>query len=163
GDPVLELEGPGADGRGVEGRGVDIDAAQYMLRNDAGLLPGHDIGREALLELDAHSVVIDRLIALDMFVAIAAAHHHLGIAADIEREDDVGGTERFAVMPLDAGTELDRPGEAVRGNAAILRRRDISGEIGQELAFRIELPQRIEDDEFDRGLDAGIDIEKRIE
>ena len=98
-----------------------------------------------------------------MLVALAAAHRDFRIHDDVESEGDIVGGERLAVMPQHVGPQLDGPGEAVLGDAAVLDRRNLGGEIGDELALRVDLPQCIKHNEFDRSLDAGVDIKQRIE
>jgi len=78
---------------------------------------------------------------------------------------EVNGEElrRYTLVPEDVGTQLDRPCEAVLRDAAVFHRRDLGRQIGNELPLGIDLPQRIEDDEFDARLDAGVHVEQRIE
>ena len=96
-------------------------------------------------------------------MAVAAAHRHLVVHQRVEREDHVGGGEGRAVMPLHVLAELDGPGEAVLRDAAILAGGDLLGEVRHEIALGIEPPERIEHDEFDRGLDARVHVEQGVE
>ncbi len=164
GHPALEHIRPGADRVGVEGGGADVRLMlQDVPGHDRGLLPGHEIGRVVVLQRHPDRMVVRRLVVRDVVVAVAAAHGDLRVQQRLEREDHVGGGEGLAVVPGDAGTQLDGPGAAVGADAAVLLRRHLDGEVRDERALRVELPQRVEHRELDRRLHPGVDIEQRVE
>ena len=77
-------------------------------------------------------------------MADAVADAEVGVVDQVERELDVLGGERRAVMPLHAAAQLDLPGQSVGRQPAILDGRNLAGEIGHEVAIRVDEPERRE-------------------
>ena len=100
---------------------------------------------------------------LDPVVARPAADRDLRIDHGLVGEHHVLGGEGLAVMPLHVGPKFDGPGQPVGRNAAVLLRRNLGREVGDELAGFVDLPERVEHRELDRRLHARVDVEQRIE
>ena len=130
-----ELVGAGADRRGGRERdrldGLGIGRLEEVLRHDRRLGVGQVAGvvRVRRLERQRDRVVVDDVDAL----GLAGARVDDGLRAldrlprgareadrrdqrAVDRELDVLGRERLAVMPVDALAQMERPGQAVRGD-----------------------------------------------
>ena len=151
------LNEPVPIGRVLKRRGVGIGLlAQDVLGHDEG--PGQDrrIGRVGLLQPPGELGRRDHLDVAHELVAGAAAGAEVRVVDQLDRELDVLGGERRAVMPLDAVLELEAPVEAVGRDAAILDGRDLGDEIGDQVAVGTGPPERAEQVEVDALVDLDV-------
>ena len=114
---VDEAVGAGADRqRGEVGSGI-ADRRPDVLGQDRHVAAGElGEGRDRVGEPQLDREVVDHRGGLERRVLVhvmAIAPRTADVAEVLEGEGDVVGRERFAVVPLDAGAERDRPGSEV--------------------------------------------------
>ena len=160
----LEQIGAGADRLRIEAGRVDIGfARQQVVRHDVHALPRPDERHIGALQHDLDRMVVDHLEAVDQVETAARARGNLGVDDGLVGEFDVLGGEGLAVAPFDVALQVDLPGATVRGNAAILAGRQLGGEVRDELALVVDVPERIEHQGLGNGVGAAIRIEQRVE
>jgi hypothetical protein len=137
--PLLELERAGADRRRVHlVRGV-VGALVDVRGDDRG---GGDLHREhqraeGLAEHDLHRAVVGGGDALDL-VGVDRAPARMDLRQEhVEREDDVLGRERLAVVPGDALLQVEGVGERVVGDLPLAGERRLGLEVGRVAQQRL--------------------------
>ena len=131
--------------------------------HDVHVLPGPQERREGLGQLDLDVLVVDDLQVLDQVEAAAGADRDLRVHDRLVGELDVLGREGLAVAPLHAALERDLPDQPVRRDAAVLARRHLDREVGDELALVVHVPERVEHAGLGHVLRAAVDVEQRVE
>ncbi len=146
GEPV----GAGADGLQVRrslARLGALELAEMMLGQN--LADGADEGvgpeRGRILEDHLDRQVVD-LLDLDVLVGAGGVGRGRRIGGIFPGEDDVVGSERLAVMPLDARLQLPGDFLAVRREAAIGLRGNLGRQAGDEIAVLVPAGERLEED-----------------
>ena len=135
-----------ADGRVVERRTVRIrDLLQDVLGHHAGQRQDRHVGRIERLHSPMNLVGRNDLDVLDQVMADAVARAKIGVIDQLKGELHVLRRERCAIMPLRVAAQLDLPGQPVGRQPSVLDGRDFAGQVRNEVAIRIDKPQRRED------------------
>ncbi len=121
--------------------------------------PGEDrgVGRVGLLHPPGDLGRTHHLDVADELVPGAPRRFEVGIDQELDREFDVLGRERRAVMPFDAVAQLDLPIEPVGRDTAIRDRRDLGGKLRRKITLGTDAPERAEE----VPVDALIDLDMR--
>ena len=111
---------------------------------------------------DQNGVLAELFDAVEILVQRDRGRRRGRIGGELPREDHVVGGEGSSVMPLDAFLEVPYHPGAVPGDPAVLEARQLGGQERHEIAFWIEVGERlVEDPRAFRVLDA--DREVRVE
>src|SRR5215207_4987960 len=147
---VDELVRPGADRLEVRRRVARFVAAvgvEQVLRDEhaAGADEGVGPERRRLFERHLDAVAVE---LLDLAILVAADRRGSDgrVAGVFPVEDAIVGGERLAVVPGHVALELPGHRQAVGREAAVLARRDLGREHGEEVAVRIPAGERLVED-----------------